>query len=100
MNVKLKWTNPRSSVECVSALSLPFRYTSKQMQEIPGYLESFVATGQLMEKLLIERVAFFSNACGHENVTSDELMNNLAVGGHAAKGNVDVALKLDGHLGD
>lgn len=70
------------------------------MQEIPGYLESFVATGQLMEKLLIERVAFFSNACGHENVTSDELMNNLAVGGHAAKGNVDVALKLDGHLGD
>lgn len=69
-------------------------------RSVPGYLESFVATSQLMEKLLVERVAFFSTACGHENVTSDELMNNLAVGGYTAKSNVDVALKLYGHLGD
>lgn len=58
-----------------------------------------MATGQLMEKLLVERVAFLSTACGHENVTSDELMNNLTVGGHTAKSNVDVAFKLYGHLG-
>lgn len=69
-------------------------------RSILGYLESFVATGQFMEKLLVERVAFFSTACGHENVTSDELMNNLTVSGHTAKSNVDVALKLYGHLGD
>lgn len=59
-----------------------------------------MATGQLMKKLLVERVAFFSTACGHENVTSNELMNNFTVGGHAAKSNVDVALKLYGHLWD
>lgn len=59
-----------------------------------------MATGQLMEKLLVKRVAFFSAACGHENVTTDELMNNLTVGGHTAKSDVDVALKLYGHLRD
>lgn len=59
-----------------------------------------MATGQLMEKLLVESVTFFSTACGHENITSDELVNNLAVSGHTAKSNVDVAFKLDGHLGD
>lgn len=53
-----------------------------------------------MEKLLVERVAFFSTARGHENVTSDELMNNFTVGGHTAKSNIDVALELYGHLGD
>lgn len=59
-----------------------------------------MAPGQLMKKLLVERVAFFSTACGHENVTSDELMNNFTVSGHTTKSNVDVALKLYGHLWD
>lgn len=59
-----------------------------------------MTTGQLMEKLLVERVAFFSTARGHENVTTDKLVNNLTVGGHTAESNVDVALKLYRHLGD
>lgn len=58
-----------------------------------------MATGQLMKKLLVQRVAFFSTACGHENVTANELMNNFTVGSHTTKSNVDVALKLYGHLG-
>lgn len=61
-------------------------------------LESFVASGQLVEKLLIERVALLTTARGHENVASNELVNNFAVGGHTAKSNVDVAFKLYGHL--
>lgn len=59
-----------------------------------------MATGQLLKKLLVQRVAFFSTACRHENVASDELMNNFTVGGHTAKSNVDVTLKLYGHLWD
>ncbi len=57
-----------------------------------------MATGQLVEKLLIERVALLTTACRHENVASDELVNDFAVGGHAAKSNVDVSFKLYGHL--
>lgn len=61
-------------------------------------LESFVATGQLVEELLIERLALLTTACRHENVASDELVNDFAVGCHAAKGNVDIPFKLNGHL--
>lgn len=57
-----------------------------------------MAPGQLVEKLLVEFVAFLATARGHEDVASDEFMNNFAVGSHTAKRNVDVAFKLDGHL--
>lgn len=57
-----------------------------------------MATGQLVEKLLVERVALLATARRHEDVASDELVDNFAVGGHAAKSNVDVAFKLYGHL--
>lgn len=57
-----------------------------------------MATSQLMEKLLVERVALFTTACQHENIASDELVDNLAVGGHTAKSNIDFAFELDGHL--
>lgn len=61
-------------------------------------LESFMAPSQLVEKLLIERVALLTTACRHENVASDELVNDFAVGGYAAESDVDVAFKLYGHL--
>ena len=61
-------------------------------------LESFMASGQLVEQLLIERVALLTTACWHENVASNELMNDFAVSGHTTKGNVDVAVELYGHL--
>lgn len=57
-----------------------------------------MATGQLVEKLLIERVALLTTARRHENVASNEFVNDFAVGGHATKSNVDVAFKLYGHL--
>lgn len=57
-----------------------------------------MAAGQLVEKLLIEHVALFMTACRHENVASNKLMNDFAVGSHAAKSNVDVAFKLYGNL--
>lgn len=57
-----------------------------------------MATGQLVEELLIERVALFTAACRHENVASDKLMNNFAVSCHTAEGNVHVPFKLNGHL--
>ena len=57
-----------------------------------------MATGQLVEKLLVERVALCTTASRHENVASDELMNNFAIGSDTAKSNVDVAFKLYGHL--
>lgn len=61
-------------------------------------LEGLVASRQLVEELLVERVAFFPTARGHEDVTADELVNNFTVGGHAAESNIDVSLELDGHL--
>lgn len=51
-----------------------------------------------MEELLVERVALFTTACRHENIASNELVDNFAVGGHTAKSNIDFAFKLDGHL--
>lgn len=51
-----------------------------------------------MEKLLVERVTLFTTARRHENIASDELVDNFAVGGHTAKSNIDFAFKLDGHL--
>lgn len=57
-----------------------------------------MTASELVEKLLIERVALLTTACRHENVASNELVNNFAVGGHAAKSNVDVSFKLYGHL--
>lgn len=59
-----------------------------------------MAAGQLVEKLLIKRVALCTTASRHENVASNKLMNNFAVGSHAAKSNVDVAFKLYGHLSE
>lgn len=61
-------------------------------------LESFVATGQLVEQLLIERFALLPTACRHENVASDKLMNDFAISGHTAEGNVHIPFKLNGHL--
>lgn len=61
-------------------------------------LESFVAAGQLVEKLLIESVALRTTACRHENVSSNKLMNDFAVSSHTGKSNVDVAFKLNSHL--
>lgn len=57
-----------------------------------------MAAGQLVEELLVERVAFFTTACWHEDVATDEFVHNFAVGGHAGKSNVNVAFKLNGHL--
>lgn len=62
--------------------------------------ESFVASGQFVEKFLIERVALGTTARRHEDVASNELVNNLAVGGDAAKSDIDVAFKLYGNLGE
>lgn len=61
-------------------------------------LESFVAAGQLVEKLLIQRAALLTTARRHENVASNELVNDFAVGGDTAKSDVDVAFKLYGQL--
>lgn len=59
-----------------------------------------MASGQFVEKFLIERVALGTTARRHEDVASNELVNNLAVGGDAAKGDIDVAFKLYGNLGE
>lgn len=59
-----------------------------------------MAAGQLVEKLLVERVAFFTTACWHEDVAANEFVHNFAVGGHAGKSDVNVAFKLNGHLGE
>ena len=53
---------------------------------------------QLVEELLVELVALLATPRRHEDVAADELVNNLAVGGHAAEADVYVAVKLDGHL--
>ena len=57
-----------------------------------------MAPRQLVEELLVERVALLARARGHEDVAADELVDDLAVGRHAAEGNVHVAVELDGHL--
>lgn len=59
-----------------------------------------MATGQLVEELLIECVALLTTPRRHEYVTSNELMNNFAVSSHTAEGNVHVPFKLNGHLED
>lgn len=62
-------------------------------------LESFMAACQLVEELLVERLTLFTTACWHKNVASNKLMNDFAVSSHTAESNVDIALKLNGHLG-
>lgn len=57
-----------------------------------------MSAGQLVEKLLVESVGLRTTACWHENVASDELVNDFAVSSHTAKSDVDVAFKLYGHL--
>jgi len=57
-----------------------------------------VSTRQLVEQLLVEGVGLLAIPRRHEDVAADELVNNLAVGGHTAEGDVHVAVKLDGHL--
>lgn len=57
-----------------------------------------MAAGQLVEEFLVERVALLTTARRHENVASNKLVNDFAVSGYAAEGNVDIALKLNGHL--
>lgn len=57
-----------------------------------------MATSQLVEELLIECVTLLTTARRHEDVASNKLMNNFAVSSDAAKSNVDVAFKLNGHL--
>lgn len=57
-----------------------------------------MASGQLMEELLIERVTLLTAARRHENVASNELMNDFTVSRYAAEGDVHVPFKLDGHL--
>ena len=66
--------------------------------EPPGASQGFVAARQLVEQLLVEPVALLPRPRGHEDVASDELVDDLAVGRHAAEGNVHVTVKLDGHL--
>lgn len=57
-----------------------------------------MASGQLMEELLIERVALLTAARRHENIASNELVNNFTVSRHATEGDVHIPFKLDGHL--
>ena len=57
-----------------------------------------MATGQLVEELLIECVTLLAVARRHEDVASDKFVNNFTVGGHTAEGDIHVAIKLNGHL--
>lgn len=89
-------------VKCVYACRCVISFSSVFLdctfQNTHFLSKSFVAAGQLVEKLLVERVTFFTTACWHEDVAADEFVHNFAVGGHAGKSNVHVAFKLDGHL--
>lgn len=53
---------------------------------------------KLVEQLLVEDLALLATPCRHEDVAADELMDNLAVSGHTAEGDVHIAVKLNGHL--
>ena len=57
-----------------------------------------MATGQLVEELLIECVTLLAVARRHEDVASDKFVNNFTVCGHTAEGDIHVAIKLNGHL--
>lgn len=63
-----------------------------------GGSQGLVPPCELVEELLVERVTLFATARRHEDIAADELMDNLAVSRHAAKGYVDVPIKLNGHL--
>lgn len=96
----LEW-NMNSYSPCFSTIETHGRSDvgcERSFQLCDVVLESFVASGQFVEKLLVECVALCTTARQHENVTSNELMNNFAVGGDTAESNIDVAFKLYGHL--
>ena len=57
-----------------------------------------MAPRQLVEELLVEGVALLLRPRGYEDVAPDELVDDLAVGRHAAEGDVHVTVELDGHL--
>ena len=55
-------------------------------------------TGQLVEHLLVELLVGFLAAHGEEDVTTDELVHNFAVGREAVEDDVLVVVKLDHHV--
>lgn len=57
-----------------------------------------MASGEFVEKLLIQCVTLFSCARRHEDVAPNVLVHYLTVCIHTTEGYVDVAVKLDGHL--
>lgn len=59
---------------------------------------NFVSTSQFAKEVLVQRVAFLTTACWHEDVAADELVNYFAVGGHTAERDVNVSFKLYSHL--
>lgn len=50
-----------------------------------------------MEHFLVQRLIVFLGAHGHEDVTADELVHDLAVAGQAGEDDV-LALELDHHV--
>lgn len=57
-----------------------------------------MASSEFVEELHVQGVTLVTASSGHEDVSADVLVDNLAVGVHTAKSDVYVSIKLNGHL--
>lgn len=59
---------------------------------------SFLASSKFMEEFFIQRFILVFSSCGQEDVTTDELMDHLAVAAQTAEGYCHILVKLYGYL--
>lgn len=59
---------------------------------------SVLASSKFMEQFFIKRFILIFGSCGEEDVTTNELMDHLAVTAQTAEGNWHILVKLYGHL--
>lgn len=61
-------------------------------------LKGFMASSEFVEELLIQGITLVTAAGRHEDVSTNILVDDLAVSVHTAKSDVYVSVKLNGHL--
>lgn len=63
-----------------------------------GFSDSFMASCQFVEELLVQCIILLAAPGGHEDVAANVFVHDLTVRCHAAKGDVDVTVEFNGDL--
>lgn len=69
-----------------------------QVQSLPSHVSSSPASSQFMEELLVKLLIAFFTSHGEENVSTDELVDDLTIRGQTLKDDILIILKLYHHM--